>query len=414
MTNLVQQQTEELQNEHSPDIAVSQASSHRDLSVSFRTLEPTEDVDALVVEADWYDLFQRDETAGISLHPQSIHLDALANVENGEPAVIIGECHCDDELVALVALLPRQKSLQEAGGLLLPVKLNGFVLAGQQVLGQYANARATLLCATIEWICENHYDFLIIEDVEEKSTDHQNLLEFRQGPYQLFSPGGFENRHRTFFGGTPNTYWQKFSKNSRKSLRKRVKKIGNVKLEAITTADQVPDFLQKCHEISKQSWQSQHFGLRIKNNEQEQRRLTFLAEVGALRSFLLYREGKPIAFEIAHQYRGIAIGEESAYLRELAEFSPGQVAQVLAFESLIESNTPTLYDFGSGDSEYKRFFGNDISQMTEIWIMPRGVIRSSCINYIRFCRFANRMARRVLTRLGLMNKLRQWRRRTGH
>ena len=40
-------------------------------------------------------------------------------------------------------------------------------------------------------------------------------------------------------------------------------------IERITSLEQLPDFLRAAHDISKLSWQSRQFGLRIRNDEAE-------------------------------------------------------------------------------------------------------------------------------------------------
>src|SRR5690606_38988947 len=109
------------------------------------------------------------------------------------------------------------------------------------------------------------------------------------------------------------------------NFRRAEKKLGELELERITEAAQILEFLEQARSVSERSWQARQLGLRITNDPAEYASFAFLAEQRALRSYLLKRERRPIAFVVGTQFRGRFIYEEVGFDREFAALSPGNV-----------------------------------------------------------------------------------------
>jgi CelD/BcsL family acetyltransferase involved in cellulose biosynthesis len=109
------------------------------------------------------------------------------------------------------------------------------------------------------------------------------------------------------------------------------------------------------------------------SDERVQRRLAELAaERGWFRGYVLYLRDKPVAFWHGNTYRGsfgvTATGFDPAY----AEDRPGTYLLMRALEDLAAEGTTQRVDFGFGDAEYKRHFGDDFVEEQDIAVFePR-------------------------------------------
>src|SRR5581483_7315650 len=99
-------------------------------------------------------------------------------------------------------------------------------------------------------------------------------------------------------------YWNGFSKKTLSTMRRKLKKFGETRLERITAVTQIARFLEIAHEISKQTWQSRQFGLRVRNDAAELELLSVLAQHRLLRCYLWFSNDEPVAFLIGNQDKG--------------------------------------------------------------------------------------------------------------
>jgi CelD/BcsL family acetyltransferase involved in cellulose biosynthesis len=179
-------------------------------------------------------------------------------------------------------------------------------------------------------------------------------------------------------------------------------------LERITSIEQIPDFLDAAHSISKQSWQSRQFGLRIRNDDAELRQLSALAENGLLRSYLWWIEDQPAAFAVCNQHGGCFRYEEIAYCAEFGQFSPGRTMLQQIVEDLLRYDSPACLDFGGGDAEYKQQFANRESRSGTVWLVAPTWRAGMSLSYLKLCRRLRSAGRSLIKRAGLATTARQW------
>jgi len=180
------------------------------------------------------------------------------------------------------------------------------------------------------------------------------------------------------------------------------------RLFAVTGNCWLPGFFSAAQQVAKNSWQIDLLGLRIHNDDFELQLFTMLATQGTLRTYLLWKEDVPVSFCIGTQHNGIFDYEEVGYDREFSRKSPGLVMVVKMLEDLFEHDPPRVFDFGGGDAEYKRQFGNVISDSSHTWFL-RPCLRSRLIvGYLCVRRLLGTALRSVLARTGLIDRVRQW------
>lgn len=349
----------------------------------------------------WCELFDRDPDSRLAQHPD------LLFAESSDGVVLCSATQAG-QVIALGILAPKVMTVRQAGGVALRTSLKGFRLVGNRLLGtvdEVLTRRMLAACAT--FVREHHATFLLIEDLERHDPLFGAAESLQQDGFRLFSPTGIQERLKIEFPPNPTDYWMKFSSKTRNTFRRKQKKIGATRLVRITGPDQIPDFLEAAHAISKRTWQSEKLGLRIHNNDAELRFFTALATHQSLRSYLLFVDDKPAAFLIGAQHKGLFSYEEVGYDRDFADRSPGQVLLLQVLEDLLSDQPPRVFDFGGGTADYKQLFATTTSLSGSLWLVPSGIRQRACLAYLRACRLMDRIARAVVKKLGVTTLLRQ-------
>lgn len=202
-------------------------------------------------------------------------------------------------------------------------------------------------------------------------------------------------------------YLKSMSAKARANIRRTSRQLskaadGNVNLRRVTTIDDVPEFLEGAVKVSRRSWQHKVLGERVRADESGRRSLEDLASRGVLRCYLLECRGAPCAFVIGYQYCGVYQYAEIGFDEDFAEYSPGTVLLFHIIEDLHEHNPPTTFNFGVGDSTYKRRFGNCRRSDVSCLIMRKNAVNwflaSSHSLFTRSIKVAKKLVGRRVTK----------------
>lgn len=94
-------------------------------------------------------------------------------------------------------------------------------------------------------------------------------------------------------------------------------------------------------------------------DDELRRSLTRLAmRRGWFRGYVLYLDGEPCAFWYGLGYRGVFSTDITGYDPALSELRVGRYVMVKLIEDLCADETIHALDYGFGDAEYKRLFGD--------------------------------------------------------
>lgn len=360
--------------------------------------------------SDWYSLFDRDPGANPLQYPDYVlgELVGRDRADAIQPALV--RLGTETEADGIGILIPKSVRTGQVGGVGPGWTIRGFRLAGGTFLTTRDSLedQLSLLSATVRHCVRVGADFLLIEDLLEESTLYQAVRKESAQGFHLFPAREIQPRWRIEFPAREEDYWTTFSGRTRRAFRTRLKKFGQTRLERITDIIQIPHFLAAANEISKQSWQSRQFGLRIRNDESELRCLSILARQGFLRSYMWHVEDQPVAFAICHQHAGCFRYEEIAYNASFSALSPGETMLQQIVEDLYRNDPPRIFDFGGGDAEYKRRFGNLESRSQSLWLVPSTWRGSTTLAYLNGCRRLRSCARGAIRTCGLATKARQW------
>lgn len=357
---------------------------------------------------DWRLLYDRDPGACPLQHADYVLEELAAAAGGGAPVLVraVRGAGC----VGLGALLPKAVHTSRVGGIGPGCRLQGLRLAGGGFLQAEPDPQITrsLVEGALQHVRASGAGFLLIEDLDEQTPLAAAVRELAPSSWGRLQHAGVQPRRRIRLPATRDEYWERFSKKTLSTFRRKLKKFGRTRLERVTEIGQVPAFLAAAHEISKQTWQSRQLGLRVRNDSHELRQLAVLAAHGFLRSYLWFAEEQPVAFLIGNQDHGCFHYEEVGYATPYARFSPGQMLLVQVLEDFFAHERPDWFDFGGGDADYKQMFANHESRSGTVFLFPPGLGAAATLAYLRLCRGARQFARRAVVGFGLATRARQW------
>jgi hypothetical protein len=256
----------------------------------------------------------------------------------------------------------KPKALHLARKAVLPwlFSLQGVYLVGNQLLGNSEPvAASSFLEDLLLWLNsrQSKVQFVYFDDLETGSPLWNALDAARlAGRAPISYPFPAQPHWWIEFPDPPADYWKRLSGKTWADIRSAARKLKH-SVRTFTAAEQVAEFLDKAHRISKESWQAQRLGLRVRNSPQEKLFHESLALQGAFRCYVLEHDDQPLAFELGNQWNGCFTFEETGFIQSSSHLSPGKVLLLRVIEDLAARDAPSLCDFGTGDAPYKQFYG---------------------------------------------------------
>ena len=359
---------------------------------------------------DWRAAFERDPAASPLQHPDIILAElAKSQAKTQIKPVAIRESS-GRERYTYAIVLPKSIRTSLIGGVGPDRRLEGLRIAGGRMLGEIVSPEqeARLLRCAAKYAADTHANFLLIEDLEESSSLCDAVHDQASHGCLLFVTHDFQPHHYIDFPATEAEYLNTFSSHCRKLFRRALKKCSHARLQRVTEVHELPDFLDAAHEISRKSWQSTQFGMRIRNDETELNQLTALAMHGMLRCYLFWIDDKPAAFAVGNQHSGCFRYEETAFAPEYRQYSPGRTMLLQIISDLHQHNAPKCLDFGLGDAEYKRQFSNRVTSSGTLWLVPPTLRARMSLAHLNVSRSLRSAIYSTIKQSSLGVKARQW------
>jgi len=113
------------------------------------------------------------------------------------------------------------------------------------------------------------------------------------------------------------------------------------------------DYLRDAESIAARTYQ-RSLGVGFLDDERQRARIRMLMERGWFRSYVLYLDGYPVAFEQGEAYRSRFVSVRAGYDPACGQHRIGAYLLLKAIEDLVEDARFSLFDFGLGDADYKR------------------------------------------------------------
>jgi CelD/BcsL family acetyltransferase involved in cellulose biosynthesis len=219
---------------------------------------------------------------------------------------------------------------------------------------------------------------------------------------------------RSEIPATLDEFLARRSRRRRESVRRYAKRLEKTygdaaRVEVFRARDQIDRLFADSALIHKETYQHM-LGVGF-SDVRVQRALTELAmDRGWFRGYVLYLNDAPAAFWHGNAYQGVfgigATGFDPAF----ADARPGTYLLMRAVEDLAADGSVHTLDFGFGDAEYKRHFGDECRQEEDVVLVePR--VRPLALNLARTTlQGTTKVARGAAERAGALGSLRRRRR----
>jgi hypothetical protein len=151
------------------------------------------------------------------------------------------------------------------------------------------------------------------------------------------------------------------SSKSRSTLKRKVKKLiersgGTLDLRCYRTPGEAEEFYQHARAVSALTYQERLLRSGLPEGEQAVGAMRALAGRDAMRGWILFLEGRPIAYLYAPADGPTLIYAHLGYDPDFSDLSPGSVLQFEAMRELMEEGRFRLFDFTEGEGQHKRLF----------------------------------------------------------
>jgi hypothetical protein len=163
--------------------------------------------------------------------------------------------------------------------------------------------------------------------------------------------------------------------------------------------------------IAARSWQGP-LGVAFRDTPQNRRRARFGLEHGWYRAYVLYIDGRPVAFEQGYAYRGRFIIGRPGYDPAFASHEPGTFLLLSVIEDLCADPAVSVLDYGVGDADYKSRFANRSTEAEDVLLFAPSA-SGGLLNLMHAVTLRTAAGtERLLRRTGLYEPLkRRWRKR---
>lgn len=176
-------------------------------------------------------------------------------------------------------------------------------------------------------------------------------------------------------GPSFDDYMRVKSAKTRSKLRKLQSFVnsGELRVERYSHSSDAAELAESVSRVSARTWQKRLLGLQYRNNADTREDFCDLAGRGLLRSYVLWREGQPLAYVVGYQYDGVYYYADIGFDPAAAQFSPGTVLLFMILQDLHGYDPPRVLYFGTGDAAYKQRFGKEIGKDESVLLLRTGL-----------------------------------------
>jgi Acetyltransferase (GNAT) domain len=239
----------------------------------------------------------------------------------------------------------------------------------------------------------------------------------RDLPAYLRSPSAGDATHRRLeLPATMDEFMQSRSKSTRDSVKRYRKKVERelgerLELRVYRDESELQTIFADTEPVAAKTYQ-RGLGVALADTPEQRALLEVGLRHGWFRTYVLYLDGRPVAFWPGFAYRGTFFIGTPGYEPELSEYRIGTYLQMRMIEDFCADPAISAVDYGFGDAEYKRRFGSESWTERDLLIFARRP-RPIAINGARSAVMLTATGvRGLLARFGLLDRVkRAWRRR---
>jgi len=180
------------------------------------------------------------------------------------------------------------------------------------------------------------------------------------------------------------------------------------------TPSEVREFVADACAVSCKTYQYKLLAAGLRDANGLERCYDMTAGLGWFRSYVLYVDDKPIAFQVGHVYGSCYFAQEIGYD---PEWAPHHVGIFLHTEIIADlaalKGTVTAFDFGNGDNLHKQRLSTDSASEGYFYLIPADFVGGVLACSIRAVGKVSSALGAILGRFGLRRKARDLLRRLG-
>jgi CelD/BcsL family acetyltransferase involved in cellulose biosynthesis len=169
-------------------------------------------------------------------------------------------------------------------------------------------------------------------------------------------------------------YLQHFSAKTRKTLRREARHfaaVGGGRIDWRQYAgERLPEFYELARRVSAKSFQERLLGEGLPKSEEFLADMHQLAAKDAVRGYLLFIHGEPVAYLYCPCRSGHLHYSYLGYDPVYRSLSPGTVLLQCVLERLFAEQSFAAFDFDLGESEYKKLFATASHPCADIYVLP--------------------------------------------
>jgi CelD/BcsL family acetyltransferase involved in cellulose biosynthesis len=186
-------------------------------------------------------------------------------------------------------------------------------------------------------------------------------------------------RYRRFFAELDRGFdhWLgTLSAKSRSTLKRKVRKLaersgGELSLRCYRSANEAEDFYRQARAVSALTYQERLLRAGLPEGEAALAAMRERGARNAMRGWILFLEGRPIAYLYAPAEGETLIYAHLGYDPEFADWSPGSVLQFEAMRQLMDEGAFRLFDFTEGEGQHKRLFSTGEVECVDLLLLRR-------------------------------------------
>jgi CelD/BcsL family acetyltransferase involved in cellulose biosynthesis len=200
--------------------------------------------------------------------------------------------------------------------------------------------------------------------------------------------------------------------NLRRSERAFTEMLGRPDVHMYTRPEQAEELLRTVEQVIKKTFHYHLLGWDLTSSNRAYRKnLETWARHGWLRGYVLFGADRPLAYVIGYLVGRRYQYEQIAYDPDFARLAPGNHLLLAIVADLIHNQLADVLDFGRGDAEYKRSFGNRSYAEGAMLLTRRTMYARGAAGAERIFDAASRAAARSFDRLGIKGKVKSFLRR---
>lgn len=233
----------------------------------------------------------------------------------------------------------------------------------------------------------------------------------RKAGHLFYAPRRYQ-RHWVALDGSFDAYLAKLSGKTRSTLKRKRRKFeadaGGHGFQVYRTPEEMAEFHRLARPISAESYQERLLGQGLPMSAGFQESMRERAAGDQVRGYLLFHQGKAVAYTYAPVEDGAVIYDHTGFDAFYRALSPGTVLQLLVLESLFAEGRFRLFDFTEGEGDHKALFGTHQQACMDLYILPYGIGAFGAVIVQTAIERSSEIAAQGLEQIGVKRRLKNW------